>query len=288
MEDDQSPYIHILKQELGLYLKITFGIFLFVLFFQPFPLDKFNFNDRLIFVAGLAGIHFVLMLLVRVVLHPLIATIIKEDEETIIPFYIGSFIFLALSSVAFAFYLKFVGSISITFYVMFKVIFICAAPPVVLRLNEVISALTFQNESLQIDKGVILRQVKKYEEDYLNKSIVFLSDNGNESLDLPIADVAFIKSADNYVEVFFNENDRIIKKLLRNTLKNIENQLKSYSSFVRCHRICIVNTHYIEKLNRNHNHWIAIKGYEGKIPVSRQYLLKIKEVILKWGEDYSQ
>jgi DNA-binding LytR/AlgR family response regulator len=93
-----------------------------------------------------------------------------------------------------------------------------------------------------------------------------------------IADVAFIKSADNYVEIVYVEGDTYKKKLIRNTLKNIELQIKQYSNFIRCHRISIVNFHFIEKLNSNYgNHWITIKGYEEHIPVSRQYLLKLKE-----------
>ncbi|HEY3389606.1 MAG TPA: LytTR family transcriptional regulator DNA-binding domain-containing protein, partial [Prolixibacteraceae bacterium] len=63
-------------------------------------------------------------------------------------------------------------------------------------------------------------------------------------------------------------------------LKNIEQQLKPYPNFIRCHRICIVNTYYIEKLNRKFsNYWLTIKGSEELIPVSRQYLLKLKEAI---------
>ena len=76
------------------------------------------------------------------------------------------------------------------------------------------------------------------------------------------------------------EGDNYKKKLIRNTLKNIELQIKQYSNFLRCHRICIVNLHYIEKLVRyNNNHWLSIKGFEEPVPVSRQYLLKIKEAL---------
>ena len=69
------------------------------------------------------------------------------------------------------------------------------------------------------------------------------------------------------------------RKKLIVILKNIEFQIKQYSNFLRCHRICIVNLHYIEeKLNRtNTNHWLTIKGFEEQVPVSRQYLIKIKE-----------
>ena len=137
-----------------------------------------------------------------------------------------------------------------------------------------------QNESLIFDKKILQKQVEKYEEDYLNKSIEFTSENSTEQLKLLIADVAFVRSADNYVEIVFKEGEQFKKQLIRNTLKNVELQLKPYSHFIRVHRICIVNAHYIEKLHKNYSkHWLTLKGSNEEIPVSRQYLLMLKETI---------
>jgi DNA-binding LytR/AlgR family response regulator len=124
------------------------------------------------------------------------------------------------------------------------------------------------------------KQVEKYEEDILNKSIDFPSENNSEKLTLQVSEVALIKSADNYVEIIYKEGNNFKKRLVRNTMKNVELQIKQYSNFLRCHRVCIVNLHYIEKLNRsNHNHWLTIKGFDEPVPVSRQYLLKLKEAV---------
>ncbi|MCX6256970.1 MAG: LytTR family DNA-binding domain-containing protein [Bacteroidia bacterium] len=270
----------LLKKDLGLLLSISFGVFLFILFFQPFSLDSFDFNNRLLFIAGLAAIVFLFMVLIRTVLPWIINDYDQSKHEQYLPSYILNFSILVLSSVAFAFYLHYVGFVSISFYVMFKVVIICIAPSLALWLYDALNGLRQQNESLIREKEVIQKHVEKYEEDYLNKSIEFVSENSAENLNLLIADIAFIKSADNYVEIVFKEGDHFKKKLIRNTLKNIEQQIRPYSNFIRCHRICIVNRHYIEKLDRNyHNHWLTIKGYSEQIPVSLQYLVKLKEAI---------
>lgn len=275
-----DQFIDFLRKDLGLFLSITFGIFLFVLFFEPFPLQKFDFNDRLIFIAGLAAIVWLFMVLVRIPLQLIMRLHEQEDREWILPAFLGDFITLALSSVAMAFYLRYVGSVSITFHIMFKVVLICLAVPVILRLSDLINGLKQKNFSLINEKKTIQKQIEKYEEDYLNKSIEFTSDNNTENLTLLIAEVACIKSADNYVEIVYREGDIFKKKLLRNTLKNIEHQIKAYTNFIRCHRICIVNTHFVEIIHRNgNNHWISLKGYDETIPVSRQYLLKLKETL---------
>ncbi|MBA7540322.1 hypothetical protein ES705_32618 [subsurface metagenome] len=255
-------------------------MFLFVLFFQPFPLDRFDFDNSLLFVAGLGAIVFLFMVLVRAAFPWLIQNYDQSNHESVLPSFKGGFIIFVLSSVAFTFYLHYVGLVSISFYIMFKVILICIAPPVALRLYDAVKELRQQNESLIKEKKIIQKQVETYEEDYLNKSIEFISENSTENLNLLIADIAFIKSADNYVEIVYKEGDDFKKKLIRNTLKNIEQQIKPYSNFIRCHRICIVSTHYIEKLNKNYNnHWLTIKGNNEQIPVSRQYLLKLKEIL---------
>jgi DNA-binding LytR/AlgR family response regulator len=145
-------------------------------------------------------------------------------------------------------------------------------------VRDVINDLHNQNESLLIEKKLMQKEVEKYEDDLLNMSIEFPSENNSENLKLSLSDIVFIKSADNYVEIAYKEGDDFKKKLLRNTLKNIELQLKPYSCFVRCHRISIVNIHHVEKLNRSdNNNYLIIKGYDEQIPVSRQYLVKLKE-----------
>jgi DNA-binding LytR/AlgR family response regulator len=279
MNKKLKQLLNLLKDELGLFLSISFGIFLFVLFFQPFPISRFDIDNMLLFEAGLAGIIFLFIVLIRITFPWLIENFSNSNYESLFPSYMGGFIILVLSSVSFAFYLFYVGSVDITFYIMFKVAVICMAPPIILKVYDVVKELQQQNDSLILEKKLIQLQVEKYEEDYLNISVGFSSENSNEKLDLLIADVAFIKSADNYVEIVYKEGENFMKKLLRNTLKNIEQQIKPYSNFIRCHRICIVNKHYIEKLTRNYSsHWLIIKGYDEHIPVSRQYLLKLKEI----------
>lgn len=278
MEKKLNQFILLLNKELRTFLSISLGVFLFILFFQPFPLDALDFNNSLIFVAGLGAIVFLFMVVVRVGFGWLFQKYDQDDEEVLLPPYAGAFAMVALSSVAFAFYLRYVGSVNISFYVMIKIILICLVPPIVLEIYDLVNELKLQNASLIAEKKLVQSQVEKYEEGYLNKSIEFVSENNTECLKLPIADVVFIRSADNYVEIVYKEGETFRKKLIRNTLKNIELQIKAYSNFIRCHRICIVNTHFVEKLNRNYNtHSLSITGFQEQIPVSRQYLLKLKE-----------
>ncbi len=269
-----------LNERLFLLLGIGFGVFLFILFFQPFPPDRFDFNNRLLFTTGFGAIVFVFSMLVWAG-FPMIMRKNKFDDSY---FLSGSlfkgFIILVLSSVAFTFYLRYVGQVSISFYVVFKIVLICIVPPVIIIVFESFRDLIRQNESLISERKTVQRQIEKFEEDNLNRSIEFFSENRAENFVVRIADLVLIQSADNYIEIIYKEGESLRKRLVRNTLKNAELLIKQYSNFIRCHRAYIVNMHFIDKLNRDFSsHWITVKGYPDKIPVSRQYLVKLREAL---------
>jgi DNA-binding LytR/AlgR family response regulator len=270
----------LLKGYSGLFLSVTFGIFLFILFFQPFPIDRLDFNDRLIFIAGLGAIIFFLMVLVRILFTTLFPT---ENTGNATPtwlvFFQGLSLFV-LSSVAFAFYLRFVGKVYISFYIMVKASLICLVAPVVLRFYDYINELKYNNTLLIQEKKAVQNLIERYEDSTLNKTIEFASETGTEALKLGVADLVFIRSADNYVEIIYQEAEAFKKKLIRNTMKGIEKQVQELPNFARCHRTCIVNLHFVEKLEKyQDSYYITLNGYGERIPVSRQYLLKIKEML---------
>jgi len=269
-----------LKPELGLSLKISFGIFLFILFFQPFSLNGSDFNNHLLVISGFSVILFIIIILVRVLSSMIFDMNRKINEEAIFPAYFNGIVIFLLSSVAFAFYGHYVGGITFDLIVALRILIICLFPPVILAVGDSFSVLKNRNEELVAEKKSIQKQVEKFEDDILNKIIDFTTDTNYESLSLTVNEVVFIRSSDNYVEIVYREVENFKKKLLRNTLRNIEVQIRQYSNFVRCHRTCIVNIHFIDKLHRSSgNQWLTIKGYDIKLPVSRQYLLRIQEAL---------
>jgi hypothetical protein len=280
MNGKNNQFTQFLNDKLRLLLGTSFGIFLFILFFQPFPIDRFDFNNRLLFVAGFGAIIFLIIFLVLFIFSRILKKKFENGNEPSSVHYLSSLIILILCTVAFAFYLRYVGSVRMSFFIIFKAILICSFPPVVIKIFEANKKLIQENASLESEMKAIQIQIDKCQEETLSRDIEFISETGSENLNLILADIIFIQSADNYVDIAFMDGDIIKRKLLRNTLKNIELQLKKYSNFVRCHRTCIINIHYIDKLQHDFSsHWITIKGYPEKIPVSRQYLLKLREML---------
>ncbi len=101
-----NQWLQLIKIDMKLFLWISLGIFLFILFFQPFPLEEFGFNNRLLIVAGLGGI----VLLLSVIMRTFFPSLEKEDsnlqQTPQISKVLCSIILLVAISVAFAFYLQ--------------------------------------------------------------------------------------------------------------------------------------------------------------------------------------
>lgn len=279
MNQKLTRLLHLIKQDAGLYLGISLGVFLFILFFQPFPSGNFDFNNWLLFVAGLSAIIYMFLVLVRIFLRWMISS--KEDiyDEPYIHSGIEEFMIWLLCSVATSFYLKYVGSVSITFFIIFKVALICLIPPVLVRMYDRMKMLRQENETLIREKESLQETVHIYEKDSQNKSIEFLSDNNNESIILQLSELMLVRSADNYVEIVFQKETEIKRHIIRSTLKSVESQLKPFPSFIRCHRTAIVNRNYIRRINRRFSsYFLSLRDYEEDIPVSRQYLFMIKDL----------
>ena len=271
--------LFLIKQDAGLYLGISLGIYFFILFFQPFPLNQFDDNNRLLFVAGLAAIIYFSLILVRIILRWIISDTQQIYDEPFIHPGIEVFILWGLSSVAISFYLRYVGSVYMTFYIVFKVLIICLIPLLIIRLYDRIKFLRQENETLLMEKESLQQTLSDFEEDHLNKSIELASDSIHENTVFQLSDIILFKSADNYVEIIYREGAEINKTMIRSTLKNIESQLRQYPGFIRCHRTVIVNRYQVQRVIKKYNIYsLIMKGYEEEIPVSRQYLYKIKDL----------
>ena len=165
MSNKLDHFINDLKKELGLLLSISLGVFLFVLFFQPFPFTNFDFNNTLLFVGGLGCIVFFIMVLGRLTIPGIFQRTNPDSDALVMPSYFIGFLILILSSVAFVFYLRYVGMVRITFFITVKAVLVCLAPPLILALYDLINDSKQQNELLTVENKIMQKQVEKYEED---------------------------------------------------------------------------------------------------------------------------
>ena len=268
-----------IRYQLRLTAGISLGIFLFLLFFLPFEHRELEYNENLLFVTGLAAISFIVMVIFRILLPSYLNSIFrlesyKISNEVVIILLI--WVFIALGNI---FYLRYVGLLELSLYTVFKIVLFSSFPSVILKLADVNKSLRDQLKHM-VEKNIKMGRQVGEEEQGIRAPELISSDTKSDKIELDPDDIMLVKSADNYVKIFYREEEKVKQKMLRKTISNMYDQLRKYPEFLRCHRTSIVNSQYIVSLKNNYRGYsLELLDYEEEIPVSRQYLLTVKEYL---------
>ena len=107
----------------------------------------------------------------------------------------------------------------------------------------------------------------------------FADEKGVLRLSLRAEDLLYLKSADNYVYIYYlNNQNEIVNYLLRNTLKNIEENISNIN-LIRCHRFYMVNSRNVKLLRKAKDGLLLELDTQVpcEIPVSKTYLSAVSE-----------
>lgn len=98
-------------------------------------------------------------------------------------------------------------------------------------------------------------------------------------ISIQLSDLLYIESADNYVSIYYLDEGKTKRTLIRNTLKNLETVF-SNSTLKRCHRSYIVNMNNIKLIEKNSGKFqIHVKNCDYIIPISDNYADAFKKSI---------
>lgn len=110
-------------------------------------------------------------------------------------------------------------------------------------------------------------------------SITLIAENGKDAYTFSVEDILFIKSAENYAEVFFYRDARTNCELIRTSLLKCETALKDFPDYFRCHKSYIVNLKKVRKVSGNaQGYKLHLEFTDDLIPVSRSKNDLIKEL----------
>ena len=99
----------------------------------------------------------------------------------------------------------------------------------------------------------------------------FKNRTGDFDFALPRENVLYIETVDNYVSVNFLDAGRVNNRIIRNTMKAMEEQMQQ-EGFVRCHRQYLVNKQNIKSVSREKEGlMINLRGCDRALPVSKTY-----------------
>lgn len=114
-----------------------------------------------------------------------------------------------------------------------------------------------------------------------HQTVTLAGDNQNEILRLDTAQIAYLSAADNYVQVFFFENEILKSRMLRATMKKMEDALADHAQIFRCHRTYIVNLEKVRHVSGNaQGYRLHLEGAEATVPVSRNLNEVVQEKLM--------
>lgn len=137
-----------------------------------------------------------------------------------------------------------------------------------------------------VDKAHQLKALKERidnDEELQQKAYILLYDEHNEMrLSVKREDLIMIESADNYICVWYLNNEQIKKTMIRNTMKRVAGQL-SNCSIQRCHRSYMINMDRVKVLRRDKDGVFIEFGIEGifDVPISKTYIDNITKWLIK-------
>jgi len=259
----------------GRSLKTILAIGLFISFFlvsfEPFGLSSFHNKYRLYFEIGYGAVtcltllihHFALPLIFRKEYDASKWTVLKQIIWQIwVLFSIGFANFLYSS-----FFFHFTNNFQAFCYYQFYTLSVGIIPVVVITvliqnrlLAENLKIANDYNHGFQAKANILFEEER----------ICLMADNSKDKLEVNSSDLIYITSTGNYIQVYYKNGIELKSILLRNTLKQAEDQLKENHFMIKCHRAFLVNRNKIVRVKGNSQGLrLMLDCTDEEIPVSR-------------------
>jgi len=272
----KKPYPLITDLKSKVLISFAFGLFiyLFLIIFQPFGIDKIIANKGF-YILGFGLITTLVMLFCFFVLPLLFHKIFDADKWVISKEILFILVVITLISLLNYFYNSYVGhGISQQHALHFFVLFTVAVGffPVLILVFATEMFLNTKHQKAALEISSLIQKEREINDTNISPAIEIVSESKNDTFKFRENELIFIKSEDNYCNVFYILDEVIRTQLLRITLKNIESQLVTFPDFIRSHRSFIVNKKQISKITGNARaYYVHFNNCDEVVPISRSF-----------------
>jgi hypothetical protein len=269
------PFNDDLKHNTKIIFFISVGVFVFLFLFQPLQIDSLATREKYYLVIGLGIVTFLSLSLNLLILPSLFPKVLKGTSWNVKKEIFWDLWILFTVSVGYFLYYKALGIMEFGFDMIIKLILIAIVPTSVLivlnRHRLLRSHLKLANE-LNI-------KLKEHKASY-EKLVHFVSDYQKDNLSIKANLIIFVRSANNYIEVFWKEGQEVKSQMVRCSLLKAEKLLKDNKFIFRCHRSFMANVNHIDKIEgSSQGYRLYFEKVDFPIPVSKNYAAKLKELI---------
>ncbi len=264
-----------------------FSLFIiaFLYFYEPFGIHRIPKADRTLVIIGYGVVCFIIFLLDTLYVPAVFAPHFRDGRWKIYKQIFFTMYTLVTVTTGVVLYNHFVGILKFDLNSFFRML---SRNIAVGAIPAAISAVLVYNLELQknlkeaLKLQLALEMGSKKWTDLSPDGKVVLSDVlGKELISLQPKTLLLVRSADNYIEIFWRDGSESVKHtLLRQTMKHAEERLLNHHYFFRCHRTSIVNLSAIKTITGNSvGCKLAIEGIVEEVPVSRQNRERLYELL---------
>lgn len=269
------PFSDDLKHNTKIIFFTSIGVFVFMFLFEPFNIGELPTKEKYYLLAGLAFVTFLALSFNLLFIPSLLPKTFSSARWTIkkeilwnvwILFTIlGGYFLLNTSLKVLLFNFDMVIKLVLTAVIPISVL-------IIVNHNKMLRS----HVKLADDLSKKLKDNKSIQE----KIVYFNSDYQKDSLAIKVSLMLFIRSANNYIEVFWKEGENIRNQMVRCSLANAEEILKEHKFIIKCHRSYIVNINYIDRIEGNlQGYKLYFENINFPIPVSKSSVSKLQEMI---------
>lgn len=269
------PFNNDLKHNTKVIFFISVGVFVFLFLFQPLQINELANRDKYFLVFGLGVITFLSLSLNLLILPSLFPKILNGSAWNVKKEIFWDIWILFTVSFGYFLYYKALGIMEFGFSMIITLILIAIVPiSVLIVLNRhrlLRSHLKSANEL-----NVKLKEYKSIPD----RLVHFVSDYQKDNLSIKVSFILFVRSANNYIEVFWKEDQEVKNQMVRLSLTKAEEMLKDFKFIFKCHRSFMINVNHIDKIEGStQGYRLYFEKVDFPVPVSKIYVHKLKELI---------
>jgi hypothetical protein len=269
------PFNDDLKHNTKVIFFISTGVFVFLFLFQPLQIDALATRDKYFLVIGMGITTFLSLSLNMLILPSLFPKILNGSSWNIKKEIFWDLWILFTVSVGYFLYYKALGIMEFGFDMIIKLILIAIVPiSVLITFNRNRLLRTHLKSANELNKKL---QESKIHPD---KLVHFESDYQKDNLSIKVSMILLVRSANNYIEVFWKEGQVVKNQMVRYSLTKAEELLKENKFIFKCHRSYLVNIRNIDKIEgSSQGYRLFFEKVDFPAPVSKNYVEKLKELI---------
>lgn len=261
---------------------ISLFIALFLIVFQPFGINLFDSKYKILILSGYGVVSFISLIINLILVERIFPIFFAEKNWTLwkeFLWLIWVIFFIGLGNVIYT--LLIFENLNFNFHniAAFQIItFVVSLFPVTILiiskqkylLRRHLNSASELNKSLESDtKHISGKQL-----------IRFFADNEKDFIEFDINDFFYIESSGNYIEIYFQKEEKLIRKTFRSTLKRALDFFNETHNVIQCHRAFIVNTNKVINAKGNSQGLLLhLENCDFEVPVSRNYVDTVRSKI---------